>query len=47
MHWFGAANWWLPAWIDRRMPHLSVEPMEDAPVAEIAELDTVDQPARA
>lgn len=46
MHWFGAANWWLPAWIDRRLPHLSVEPIEDAPVAEIAELDVVDQPVR-
>lgn len=47
MHWFGAANWWLPSWLDRRMPHLSVEPVEDAPVAEIAELDDVDQPVRA
>ncbi len=47
MHWFGAANWWLPSWIDRRLPHLSVEPMEETPVAEIAELDDVDQPVRA
>jgi RND superfamily putative drug exporter len=21
----GKANWWLPAWIDRRLPHLNVE----------------------
>ena len=30
MHLFGRANWWLPAPVDRRMPHLSVEPTEDA-----------------
>jgi RND superfamily putative drug exporter len=21
----GKANWWLPTWLDRAMPHLSVE----------------------
>ena len=26
MHLFGRRNWWLPAWLDRRMPQLSVEP---------------------
>jgi putative drug exporter of the RND superfamily len=30
MHLFGRANWWLPRWIDRHLPHLSVEPTEDA-----------------
>jgi RND superfamily putative drug exporter len=30
MHLFGKANWWLPGWIDRWMPHLSVEPAEDS-----------------
>ena len=30
MHLFGKANWWLPRLVDRRMPHLSVEPAEDA-----------------
>ncbi len=30
MHLFGAANWWLPGWADRHMPHLSVEPAADA-----------------
>ncbi|WP_433476302.1 MMPL family transporter [Spirillospora sp. CA-142024] len=25
MHLFGNANWWLPAWLGRRLPHLSVE----------------------
>ncbi len=28
MHWFGAANWWLPVRLDRVIPHLSVEPTE-------------------
>jgi RND superfamily putative drug exporter len=22
---FGPVNWWLPTWIDRWLPHLSVE----------------------
>jgi RND superfamily putative drug exporter len=26
MHLLGRANWWLPGWLDRRLPHLSVEP---------------------
>ncbi len=30
MHLFGRRNWWLPQWLDRRLPHLSVEPVEDA-----------------
>jgi len=30
MHLFGRANWWLPAVMDEHMPHLSVEPTEDA-----------------
>jgi RND superfamily putative drug exporter len=30
MHLFGKANWWLPRSIDRHLPHLSVEPAEDA-----------------
>jgi len=21
----GDANWWLPAWLDRRIPHLSID----------------------
>jgi RND superfamily putative drug exporter len=29
MHVFGPANWWLPGWLDRRLPHLAVEPTED------------------
>jgi RND superfamily putative drug exporter len=30
MHLFGRANWWLPGWLDRILPHLSVEPAEPA-----------------
>ncbi|MEU1817640.1 MMPL family transporter [Streptomyces roseifaciens] len=33
MHMLGGANWWLPAWLERRMPRISIEPPEpvDAP----------------
>ncbi|MDX6353885.1 MAG: putative drug exporter of the superfamily [Streptomyces sp.] len=31
MHMFGASNWWLPGWLDKRLPHLAVEPAEDGP----------------
>ncbi|HEY2669579.1 MAG TPA: MMPL family transporter [Rugosimonospora sp.] len=34
MHLFGRANWWLPRWIDRWLPHLSVEPA-DAPEPQV------------
>jgi RND superfamily putative drug exporter len=30
MHLFGRANWWLPRWIGSWLPHLAVEPAEDA-----------------
>jgi putative drug exporter of the RND superfamily len=29
MHLLGRSNWWLPAWLDKRLPHLAVEPAED------------------
>lgn len=31
MHLFGKANWWLPTWLDRRLPHLAVEPAGQPP----------------
>ncbi|MFE2264081.1 MMPL family transporter [Streptomyces griseosporeus] len=35
MHLLGASNWWLPAWLEKRLPHLAVEPAEEAaPVAD-------------
>ena len=35
MHLFGKANWWLPRRVDRHLPHLSVEPTEDAEEANL------------
>lgn len=29
MHLLGPANWWLPTWLDRHLPHLAVEPRDD------------------
>ena len=31
MHIFGDANWWLPRWLDRLLPHLAIEPPQEAP----------------
>ena len=31
MHIFGNANWWLPRWLDQRLPHLAIEPPEGIP----------------
>ncbi len=28
MHMLGGANWWLPRWLDARMPRISIEPPE-------------------
>ena len=30
MQLLGRANWWLPGWLDRILPHLSVDPPEEA-----------------
>jgi RND superfamily putative drug exporter len=35
MHLLGDANWWLPRWLDRRLPHLAIEPPEPAPAAPV------------
>ena len=32
MHMFGNANWSLPGWLDRLLPHLAIEPREEKPV---------------
>ena len=38
MHRLGRANWWLPAWLDRVLPHLSIEgPTAEVPPVEEAE----------
>ncbi|MFI8530642.1 MMPL family transporter [Streptomyces aquilus] len=31
MHLLGNSNWWLPGWLEKRLPHLAVEPKEDEP----------------
>ena len=31
MHLTGQANWWLPSWLDRTLPHLSIEPATQQP----------------
>jgi len=31
MHVLGKANWYLPAWLDRGLPHLSIEPEDKEP----------------
>ena len=30
MHMLGGANWWLPGWLDRRLPRISIEPPDCA-----------------
>ena len=30
MNMFGSSNWWLPSWLDKRLPHMAVEPAEEA-----------------
>ncbi|QES56808.1 hypothetical protein DEJ51_23660 [Streptomyces venezuelae] len=37
MHLLGGANWWLPAWLDRRLPRISIEPPEHRPHARLPE----------
>ncbi|MFI1162359.1 MMPL family transporter [Streptomyces sp. NPDC020801] len=43
MHLLGRSNWWLPGWLERRLPHLAVEPAEEAEAAERAEAVTVER----
>jgi RND superfamily putative drug exporter len=33
MHLSGTASWLLPSWLDRRLPHLAVEPRKPATTA--------------
>jgi putative drug exporter of the RND superfamily len=34
MHLFGNANWWLPRWLDRALPHLTVEAPAHTPATD-------------
>jgi putative drug exporter of the RND superfamily len=45
MHIAGRANWWLPAWLDRLLPHVNVEPPE--PFDFLAEAELVGSGATA
>jgi RND superfamily putative drug exporter len=29
----GDRNWWLPGWMDRLLPHISLEEGDDAPAS--------------
>ncbi|MFD5265881.1 MMPL family transporter [Streptomyces sp. NPDC058335] len=49
MHLLGGANWWLPRWLDRRLPRISIEPPECRAAHErltevVAELEKERQP---
>jgi len=41
----GRANWWLPSWLDRRLPHLDLEGAPQATVAPVHD-EPVPQPER-
>ncbi|MET8170595.1 MMPL family transporter [Streptomyces sp. NPDC005329] len=36
MHLLGDSNWWLPGWLEKRLPHLAVEPKEEAAPTTVA-----------
>jgi RND superfamily putative drug exporter len=50
MHLLGGANWWLPGWLDRRMPRISIEPPEcraaHERLTDVVEHDVVEQMER-
>ncbi|MEV0452612.1 MMPL family transporter [Streptomyces sp. NPDC050600] len=39
MHMLGGANWWLPRWLDRRLPRISIEPPECRAAADARDAD--------
>jgi putative drug exporter of the RND superfamily len=46
MHVFGNANWWLPRWLDRHLPHLAIEPPENTPAAPTPPVPALSAPNR-
>jgi RND superfamily putative drug exporter len=42
MHRFGAANWYLPRWLDRVLPHVSIDPPDSEDFVEVILDDPVD-----
>ena len=48
---FGKANWWLPGWLDKILPHVSIESDEDfeagaSEIEDISDPDDAPEPAR-
>ncbi|MBO0655192.1 MMPL family transporter [Streptomyces triculaminicus] len=46
MHMLGGANWWLPAWMDRVLPRISIEPAEEPAATPAPLLEPVAIPLR-
>ncbi|MDI2124715.1 MMPL family transporter [Yinghuangia seranimata] len=44
MHLLGRANWWLPAWLDKLLPHLAVDPPDRPVTPVLADDHPSDQP---
>ena len=44
MYLCGSANWWLPRWLDRRLPHLAIEPPAEAPVPAVRVVQSLTEP---
>jgi len=40
MHLCGWANWWRPRWLDRRLPHLAIEPPTEEQPVRVPESDS-------
>ena len=45
MHLLGGANWWLPGWLDRRLPRISIEPPRCRPHAKLPTQEPGAEPA--
>jgi RND superfamily putative drug exporter len=46
MHLAGRANWWLPGWLDRALPHLSIEPATPPATPPAAQTAALPDPSR-
>jgi len=33
MHIAGPAMWWMPSWLEKRLPHLNIEPPDEPPAS--------------
>ncbi|MCD9144175.1 MMPL family transporter [Streptomyces albireticuli] len=45
MHMLGSANWWLPGWLDRLLPRVSIEPPEPVGVPVVVPVRVVSEGA--